>query len=193
MGTMRRSLRSEYNRIFELAKPYLNIRRNDVHTEIVYRFAVKLLENEPGDETVVIPAVICHDVGWSKVPEELHLRAFGPKFDPALTRLHEIEGVKLAGEILSTVKYEPQKIQEILEIIEGHDTRLSALSINDKIVKDADKLFRFDQVGFGIDVERFQVDRHFHLNWLEEQIDRWYFTDSGKELARREVVRLRQE
>jgi HD superfamily phosphodiesterase len=192
MGTMRRSLRSEYNRIFELAKPYLNIRRNDVHTEIVYRFAVKLLENEPGDETVVIPAVICHDVGWSKVPEELHLRAFGPKFDPALTRLHEIEGVKLAGEILSTVKYEPQKIQEILEIIEGHDTRLSALSINDKIVKDADKLFRFDQVGFGIDVERFQVDRHFHLNWLEEQIDRWYFTDSGKELARKEVVRLRE-
>jgi hypothetical protein len=79
-----------------------------------------------------------------------------------------------------------------LEIIEGHDTRLSALSINDEIVKDADKLFRFDQVGFGIDVERFQVDRNFHLNWLEEQIDLWYFTASGKELARREVTRLRQ-
>lgn len=89
-------MHAEYRHIFQLAKSYLNIRRNDIHTEIAYRFAVRLLESEPGDASVAIPAIICHDVGWSKVPKELHLKAFGPTSDPALTRLHEIEGVKLA-------------------------------------------------------------------------------------------------
>ena len=135
-------MQAEYSRIFELAKPYLNTRKNLIHTEIVYRFAVKLLESELGDSTVIIPAVICHDVGWIKVPEELQLKAFGPGLDPEIRRIHEVEGVKLAREILQQVNYEQKKITEILELIEGHDSRLIALSTNDKIVKDADKLYR---------------------------------------------------
>lgn len=185
-------MHAEYRHIFQLAKPYLNIRRNDIHTEIVYRFAVRLLESEPGDASVAIPAVICHDVGWSKVPEELHLKAFGPTADPTLTHLHEIEGVKLAQEILLAVDYEPHKTAEILAIIEGHDTRWTALSPSDKIVKDADKLSRFDQIGLVIDAERFNIDKNSHVNWLEEQIEPWFFTETGKKLAREEVARFRQ-
>jgi hypothetical protein len=184
---------AEYRHIFQRAKPYLNIRKNDIHTEIAYRFAVRLLESEPGDATIVIPAVICHDVGWSKVPEELHLRAFGPTADPTLTRLHEIEGVKLAHEILLAVEYELQKIAVILAIIERHDTRLTALSPSDKIVKDADKLYRFDQIGLVIDAERFNIDKNVHVNWLEKQIERWFFTETGKKLAREEVARFRRQ
>lgn len=184
---------AEYRHIFQWAKPYLNIRKNDIHTEIVYRFAVRLLESEPGDATIVIPAVICHDVGWSRVPEELHLKAFGPNSDPALTRLHEIEGVKLAQEILLAAGYEPYKTAEILAIIERHDTRLTALSPSDKIVKDADKLYRFDQIGLAIDVERFNIDKNVHVNWLEQQIEPWFFTETGKKLAREEIATFRRQ
>lgn len=186
-------MHAEYRHIFQLAKPYLNIRRNDIHTEIAYRFAVRLLESEPGDASVAIPAVICHDVGWSKVPEELHLKAFGPTADPALTRLHEIEGVKLAREILLAVEYEPQKTAQILAIIGGHDTRWTALSPSDKIVKDADKLYRFDQIGLVIDAERFNIDKNVHVNWLEKQIERWFFTETGNKLAREEIATFRQQ
>jgi len=182
-----------YRHIFQLAKPYLNIRRNDIHTEIVYRFAVRLLESEPGDASIAIPAVICHDMGWSKVPEELHSKAFGPTADLTLTHLHEIEGVKLAREILLAVGYEPQKTAEILEIIEGHDTRWTALSPSDKIVKDADKMYRFDQTGLVIDAERFNIDKNVHVNWLEKQIERWFFTETGKKLAREEIATFRQQ
>jgi hypothetical protein len=184
---------AQYRHIFQLAKPYLNTRRNDIHTEIVYRFAARLLESEPGEASVALPAVICHDVGWSQVPEELHLKAFGPTADPALTRLHEIEGARLAGEILRSVAYEPQKTLEIQAIIEGHDTRLTALSDSDKIVKDADKLFRFDQIGMGIDADRFQINRNRHADWLEKQIEPWFFTETGKKLAREELARFRQQ
>jgi len=182
---------AEYRHIFELAKPYLKIRENNIHTEIVYRFAKLLLETEPGEPSIVMPAVICHDVGWSQVPEELHSKAFGPGSDPALTRLHEIAGVKLAQEILLAVDYEPEKTSEILEIISGHDTRLTALSPSDKIVKDADKMFRFDQIGFVIDAKRFNIDQTGHLNWLEERVDTWFFTETGKKLAREEIAQHR--
>lgn len=184
-------MHGEYHHIFELAKPYLNIRRNDIHTEIVYRFAARLLASEPGDATVTLPAVICHDVGWSQVPEELHLKAFGPAADPALTRLHEIEGVKLAQAILLAVEYDPEKTAEILAIIEGHDTRLTALSKSDKIVKDADKLWRFDELGLAIDAERFNIEKNSHVNWLGQQIESWFFTETAKKLAREELAKFR--
>ena len=184
-------MRSIDYRICELAGPYLSIRKYDIHVQTSCSYALKLLEFEQGEHDVVIPAILCHDVGWIKVPEELHLKAFGPTFDPELTRLHEVEGVKVAREILLEVNYEPEKVAEILEIIDGHDTRLSALSLNDKIVKDADKLFRFDPIGLKIDVERFKVDQNYHANWLEERIESWFFTETAKRFAREELAKSR--
>lgn len=172
-----------YERIYLLAKPHLNTRKNDVHIEISYNFARRLLEDEPGDPEVVIPAIICHDLGWIKVPEHLQLKAFGPTFDPELRRIHEVEGVKLARDILIRVNYDPVKTDEILDIIDGHDSRFQAITDNDKIVKDADKLFRFTATGLAIDMERFQAKRDAYLKWISEQIDSWFFTRTGKQLA----------
>jgi len=184
---------ADYSHILRLAKPYLNIRKNDIHTEIVYRYACLLMESEAADAAIVIPAVICHDIGWSQVPEELHLKAFGPNADPALTRLHEIAGVKLAHDILLAIGYDKQKSSEILAIIDGHDTRSTALSQSDRIVKDADKLLRFDKNGMEIDAERFQINIISHADWLEQQIEKWFFTEIGKRLARTELSLFRQQ
>ena len=66
-----------------------------------------LLAEIGGDEDIVIPAIILHDVGWKKVPENLQLRAFGPRATSReLNRMHEVEGVKIAGDILKKVNYE---------------------------------------------------------------------------------------
>jgi len=185
-----KSMRDIDCRIAELAKPYLNTRKNDIHVEISYSFAVELLEYEPGDPEIVIPAILCHDVGWSEVPEVLHLKAFGPKdFDPALQNIHEVEGVKLALGVLQQVEYDHQKTIEILKIIEGHDSRLTAISDSDKIVKDADKLWRFSPVGVQIDAERFGVDITKHVKMLRGKIDQWLFTDTAKKLALEELAK----
>lgn len=172
-----------YEKIYALAKPHLHTRHNDVHIEISYRFACRLLEDEPGDPEVVIPAILCHDLGWIKVPEHLQLQAFGPTFDPDLRRIHEVEGVKLARDILLQVDYDPVKSAEILDIIDGHDSRSLAISQSDKIVKDADKLFRFSATGLAIDIERFHTSRDLHLAWIAGQIDAWFFTKTGRQLA----------
>ena len=176
-----------YAEIYALARPYLNTRKNDIHVEISHRFAWRLLEDEPGDPEIVIPAIICHDLGWIKLPEHLQLKAFGPGFDPDLRRIHEVEGVRLAREILRRVGYSPDKTVEILDIIDGHDSRDQAISDSDRIVKDADKLFRFTPTGLAIDSERFCKDWESHLQWTTGLIDCWFFTHTGKQLARLEL------
>lgn len=178
-----------YDQIYELAKPYLNTRQNDVHVENSYRFARILLQKEPGEAEIVYPAILCHDVGWIKLSEDLQRKAFGPTFDPGLRRIHEEEGVKLARRILQKVNYPGDKINEILEIIDGHDSRLGALSDNDRIVKDADKLFRFHPIGLEIDIQRFGVERYPYMEWLSAQIESWFFTATGKSLARSELAK----
>lgn len=176
-----------YKRIHELAKPYLQTRQNEVHVEICYRFARRLLELEPGDPEIVFPAVICHDLCWIMLSEDLQRKAFDPTIDPELRRIHEVEGVKLARQVLTEVGYDPDKIKEILDIIDGHDSRSIALSDSDKIVKDADKLFRYDPRGKFIDMQRFGIEESSYIPWLTGQIEPWFFTESGKRFARDEL------
>ena len=187
-------MKSIFKEILRLTEPYLNTRRNDVHVEISTRFAYQLLAIEGGDENIVIPAVILHDVGWKKIPPELHLKAFGPKATmPEINRLHELEGVKIAGGILAKVDYDIEKITQILEIIDGHDSRKTSISLEDSIVKDADKLWRFTKKGFAIDNERFEESRVEGLNRLNNYLPIWFFTGTARKLAEEELHKRERE
>ncbi len=177
-----------YKQIYQLARPYLNTRRNDVHIQIALQLARELLKAEGGQESIVIPAIILHDVGWKKVPEALQLKAFGPQAtSPQLNRTHEEEGVKIAGDILAKVHYDSEKISEILQIIDGHDSRKKALSLNDQIVKDADKLWRYTKEGFAIDNQRFEETVAQGLNRLRKYLKRWFFTQTAYRIAQDEL------
>lgn len=172
--------------IYERAKPYLDTRHNDLHTAIAYGFAQRLLECYPAaDPEVVLPAVMLHDVGWKMIPEDQQLKAFGPKMEDTDTRrIHEVEGVRIAGEILATLGYDPARRAEILAIIDGHDSRETALSLNDKLMKDSDKLWRFTQTGIEIDYRRFGIELREYMTWLGQQIEGWVFTPEAKRMAR---------
>jgi len=152
------------------------------------------MEAEGGNERIVIPAIILHDVGWQKVPEELHLKAFGPKATlPEITRVHETEGVKIAKGILDEVNYDAEATTRILEIIDGHDTRKQAISLNDEIVKDADKLWRYSKKGFYIDIERFGETYTQGLDRLRKDLPDYFFTDTASTLARKELQKRERE
>lgn len=177
-----------YEKLFELATPWLDTRKNDIHTEMATQYAYLLLEKEKGDEEIVIPAIILHDVGWKKVPEELHLKAFGPKATmPKVRRVHEVEGVKIARKILEKINYDQEKIKEILKIIEGHDSREEPISLNDKLVKDADKLWRYSKEGFQINRKRYEHTFEQYMERLRSHLDKWFLTESGKETAKQEI------
>ena len=173
-----------YQSIFELAVPFLKTRLNLPHTYIVYQYAKLLLKTEGGSREIVFPACILHDVGWSTVPEDQQLRAFGPNItDPDARRKHEVEGVSIARQILSQVGYNSLSARKILEIIDGHDTTTNARSLEDAITKDSDKLFRLCATGFRIDCQRFRVDPQEYWPNLLQRSRAWFLTATGKELA----------
>ena len=183
-----------FEKICQLTTPYLDTRHNDVHTAVSTRLAFELLKREGGDEDIVIPAIILHDTGWKRVPAELHLKAFGPKAtNSELNRLHETEGVKIADEILQAVNYDRAKSKKILEIIDGHDSRRKSLSLNDRIVKDADKLWRYTGSGFYIDIKRFGESFEEGLERLRGNMPGWFFTVTAKAMAAEKLNRREKE
>ncbi|HUW65951.1 MAG TPA: HD domain-containing protein [Spirochaetia bacterium] len=179
-------------RIMELALPYLATRGNQRHTEIALDFARTLLAEEGGRPEVVIPAVTLHDVGWSCMPEELQLKAFGPQADRGLNRIHEVEGVRLAREILTRSGYPEAWWPDILAIIDQHDSGRTALSLNDALVKDADKLWRFSEDGFAFAATRLRLDPASNWRALNSRVEKWLLTPSGRRLAGECLARLQQ-
>jgi hypothetical protein len=102
--------------------------------------------------------------------------------------VHEVEGARIAGEILAAVGFEAARSEEIIAIIDGHDSRETALSLNDKLMKDADKLWRFTPTGIGIHHERFDIELREYMAWIARQIDGWMFTPEAAALAREALL-----
>lgn len=134
--------------LWEAARPWLDVRSNDVHTLISWRLARGLLSLHPNvDEAVVLPAILLHDTGWKKMPAEKLTRAVGPQPEfPELQRDHELAGVEIGRGILARLNLGLDDAA-ILAIIDGHDTTRHARSPEDMLVKDADKLWRFTPHG----------------------------------------------
>lgn len=134
------------------ARPYLDVRNNDQHTLVAYGVAKMLLKELPeARESVVLPAILLHDVGWKKVPQHLLLEAIGRNPSrPDLVRDHEVYGVEIAREILERHSPAGVDIAAVLAIIDGHDTTRHAKSLEDAVVKDADKGWRTTPHGMRI-------------------------------------------
>ncbi len=177
-----------YTQIYQLAEPYWQTRHGEIHVPLAYEFARQLLTHYPAaDEAVVLPAILLHDVGWHVIPDELQTQALvgSPKSDkhPHISRLHETEGARIAAEILIALGYEAAKIAEIRRIIDGHDTRQEALSLNDALVKDADKLWRFHPTGAPVCAGWNQIGVGPFLDFFEAKIESMLFTAKAKEMA----------
>lgn len=183
-----------YRNLYNRAEHLLKTRNNTLHTRISYHYALHLLDAEGGDSPIVLPAILLHDIGYSQLPEKEIKDAFGPIIKkPELQRLHEIEGVSLAGKILREIQYPPDMIRSIQVLIDGHDTRQTAYDINDMIVKDADKLWRYSQEGFCLNYQWFDLRPKAYMERLLSHIPIWFFTQTARKLATEAVQKLKAE
>lgn len=174
-------------RIWELAQPYLQTRDNDVHTLYSFGFANQLLRRIPeADENIVLPAIILHDTGWSTVDEFDAFQAIAPDrdgtYDWAVFQ-HEKEGARIAREVLTEAGVPEADIVEICDIIDGHDTRLTAISLNDSLVKDADKIWRVTEHGNDVAMPRFGLNREEALRINGYRAYDVLFNDEAKAMS----------
>ncbi|HEX9086485.1 MAG TPA: metal-dependent phosphohydrolase, partial [Arthrobacter sp.] len=69
-------------------------------------------------------------------------------------------------------------------IIDGHDSRREALSIEDAIVKDADKTWRLSPHGLDTVMDWFGLDRGQALRLCSQRVHGHLFTAEAKAMAR---------
>jgi hypothetical protein len=175
----------ELGRVWERAAVLLRVRDNDSHTLYAFGLATALLDLYPNaDAAVVLPAILLHDIGWSQVDPSEVLSAIAPGAGrPDLVLVHEREGARLAADILATTEYDPGRIDRIVEIIDGHDSRTNALSIEDAIVKDADKTWRLTPHGIDTVMDWFGLDRAQALSLCSSRVRPHLFTDGARTMA----------
>lgn len=177
------------------ARAYLDVRSNDVHTLISYGLARALCAGHDGaDPAVVLPAILLHDVGWKRIAPDMLAKAVGPDAKhPELVRQHEIEGVKIARDILERHRPAGVPLPEVLAIIDRHDTEKTASSLNDAIVKDADKCWRFSPHGVATIGGWFGDSRADTLTMLESFVMPSMLTAGGRSMARAFLAAARAE
>jgi HD superfamily phosphodiesterase len=177
--------------LFEMAEPYLTTRGDLLHTQVAHEYALLLIKEEGGDRRIVEPAIILHDVGWSRLdPEEIKgsfgVRAAG-ETAARINRVHELGGAVIARELLEELEYDPSLIDQIIPIVERHDSGREPKSLEEKLVKDADKLWRFSQVGYRDEMERQKLSPLERYQFLVKNLPSWFFTKTAKEVAEREL------
>lgn len=131
--------------IWQKALPFQDKRNDKGHAESVTYFALELLEQISADRRVVIPAAILHDIGWSQMSKtelDLFYDKNWERYELILRARHQEEGVDLAKRLLTELT-QTDDIEQVLEIILQHDTRKGFLNVQDGIIRDADKLWRF--------------------------------------------------
>lgn len=177
--------------LFGHAAPYLELRDDMLHTRVAFYYAQMLLNCEGGSPNIIFPAIILHDIGWSKVDKDKINSAYGMNkkepFANALNRKHEIEGAKIAVHVLESIGYDSFCIKEIARIIEKHDSGKEAKTIEEKIVKDADKLWRFSKKGFYFELKRQGTAPEARLKFLARHLNNWFFTERAMRIAQIEL------
>jgi HD superfamily phosphodiesterase len=163
------------------------------HTLRAVEYGRYLLNREEGDETIVIPALYLHDIGWSEVnfDELFHASSHPERGNPILS-LHMKHGAILARDILQTLEYDPATSRTIVSIIAVHDDPEKAFSIQDPsttLVVEADRLDRYGPESlkrfaamFGPDY-RERIQRREAIAYLREGLELWFRTKTAKALA----------
>jgi HD superfamily phosphohydrolase YqeK len=179
-------------RLFGEADPYLEVRGDRLHTRIAHRLSLDLMKKKGGDREIVEPAIILHDVGWSRVDRNEIANAFGVMAEGKATaremnRIHEIEGAAIARQLLESFDYDEQLTLHIVQIIERHDSSMRAESLEERLVKDADKLWRYSEQGFWKEIERQAVDPRFFYQRLAKRRKEWFLTQTAFQMAGEEL------
>lgn len=169
-------------------------RSNDIHLPISLAFAERLLAAHPeADAMVVRVATLLHDTGWARVDEsKIISEGFAENWREADIRFqHELEGCNIAREVLPPLGYDAEFVERVCEIIDGHDTRPEAKSLEDALMRDADRLWRFDHVGIALASGWFGLDPTTYADRLESEIVPELLTEAGFAMARADLQRSR--
>ncbi|QWT24465.1 HD domain-containing protein [Subtercola sp. PAMC28395] len=170
----------------------LRTRGNDIHTPISLAYAERLCDAHPeADRLLVRVTILLHDTGWARVDEsKIISEGFGENWKQAQIRYeHEFKGCDIAREVLPGLGFDDDFVQRVTAIIEGHDTRAESYSIEDTLVRDADRLWRFTTAGIALASGWFFQTPTEYCQRLRKIVIPELITDAALQMATEELQR----
>jgi hypothetical protein len=172
--------------VWKSVVPETRTRGNDIHLPISLAYAERLCRAYPqADSRLVRVAILLHDTGWGRVDETRIISVgFGGDWRKAAIRFeHEKQGCVIAREVLPPLGYDEQFVDDVCAIIDGHDTRHEAYSLEDAMMRDADRLWRFDPAGIALASGWFGMDPATYTDRLRAEIIPELLTEAGIAMA----------
>lgn len=181
--------------IWRAVNHLIRARNNDIHLPISMAFADRLCAAYPeADAQVVRVSVLLHDIGWALVDEDRILsEGFSGDWRKAEIRFeHERQACNVAREILPGLGYSDEFVEDVCAIIDGHDTRPEALSLEDALMRDADRLWRFDHAGIALAHTWFKLTPSAYMDRLGSEIIPELLTEAGIAMGTAHLERSRR-
>lgn len=181
--------------IWRAVLPETRSRSNDIHLPISLAYAERLCRAVPeADALVVRVSVLLHDTGWGRVDQDKVIsEGFAGDWRRADIRFeHERQGVLIAREVLPGLGYDDAFVERVAEIIDGHDTRQGARSLEDALMRDADRLWRFCHTGIALAHGWFGTTPAAYMDRLESEIIPELRTAAGQQMAEADLERSRR-
>lgn len=167
-------------------------RANDIHLPISFAFAERLCDAYPeADALVVRIAILLHDTGWARVDEtKIISEGFSGDWRKADIRFeHERHGCDIAREVLPPLGYDDDFVRRVTDIIDGHDTRPDSASLEDSLVRDADRLWRFTPTGIALASGWFGLTPAEYCRRLRAEIVPELLTGAAVQMAEADLAR----
>lgn len=167
-------------------------RGNDIHLPISVAYAERLCDAYPeADRELVLVATLLHDTGWAHVDESRIIsEGFTGDWRKAQIRYeHETQGCAVARRVLPGLGYSPDFIERVTAIIDGHDTRFVAYSLEDALMRDADRSWRFDRAGIALASSWFGMDPAVYSDRLQAEIIPELITEAAVQMATADLAR----
>lgn len=181
--------------VWKSVVPESRTRSNDIHLPISLAYAERLCDAYPlANSLLVRVSILLHDTGWGRVDEDRIIsEGFGKDWRKAAVRFeHERQGCLIAREVLPPLGYEEDFVEAVTTIIDGHDTRKEAKSLEDALVRDADRLWRFDHAGIALASGWFGMDPATYCDRLAAEIVPELLTEAAIAMATADLERSNQ-
>lgn len=184
----------EFDALWRKVIPESRARGNDFHLPLSVAYAHRLCEAYPqADRQLVLIATLLHDTGWAHVDEDRIIsEGFRGDWRQADIRYeHEVQGCLVARRVLPDLGYSDEFVERVCAIIDGHDTRQEAHSLEDALMRDADRSWRFDRVGIALASGWFGQTPDYYTDRLENEIIPELITEAAIAMAHADLDRSR--
>ncbi len=182
----------KYEKLWEIvSKKLRGVGKKDyvLHSKMVTRAMQEIIQYEGGEEKILIPAAMLHDIGWLNVPKKYQF-AKTDEDKKIAEKLHIEKAPEIIKEILKNLNYTNDRINRIIRVVINHKSKNPAGDKEIECIVDSDNLSDTYQEPFYSDVMSYNSTP---IKTLKFRSKNRFFTKTAKSIFNKQIEERRNE